>query len=189
MTLKPNLKQTTMKKSLLVFCSFLFVITSYSQDTNDEQDKNELRLNVLTFIAFSGLEGDYEYLLSEESSVGVNLLIGIGNPDDLYEVRNFSITPYYRQFFSRKYARGFFVEGFGMVLSREVEDYNFNFDDFEVRSETNFALGISVGGKFLTKNGFVAEVFAGIGRTLSSDDDFYFNNVIGRGGISLGYRF
>jgi len=186
---KPNPKNSQMKKLLTFLCFSLICISSYAQDDDNEQDKNEVRLNVLTFIAFSGLEGDYEYLISEESSVGINLLVGIGNPDDLYEVRNFSITPYYRQFFSKKYARGFFVEGFGMVLNREVEDYNFNFEDIEIRSETNFALGVSVGGKFLTKNGFVAEVFAGIGRTLSNDDDFYFDNIIGRGGISLGYRF
>lgn len=181
-----------MKKSVLFLFSLLIFSTIHAQHTDDDPDKNELRLNVLSFIAFSGLEADYEYLMNEESSLGVSLLVGTGNPDDFYEYRNFSITPYYRQFFSRKYARGFFVEGFAMVLNREVDYYNYLDNDIvreENRSETNVALGISIGGKFLTKNGFVAEVFAGIGRTLSSDDDFYFENIIGRGGISLGYRF
>ncbi len=179
-----------------IFLFFSFLI-GFSQTTDDQLqksdlqtiDKNELRLNVLTFIAFSGLEGDYEYLMSEESSVGLSLLVGIGNPDDLSEIRNFSITPYYRQFFSKKYAQGFFVEGFAMVLNREFEDFNFEFDTPETRTETNFALGISVGGKFLTRGGFVAEVFGGIGRTLVDNDEFFFDNIIGRGGISLGYRF
>jgi len=178
-----------MKRYLLTLCFCLAYISAHAQDDTAVEDKNELRLNVISFIAFSGLEGDYEYLISEESSVGVSLLVGLGNQDDFFEYRNFSITPYYRQYFSRKYARGFFVEGFGMVLNRQVEDYNFNIDTFEIREQTNFALGVSVGGKFLTKNGFVAEVYGGIGRTLVNDDDFFFENIIGRGGISLGYRF
>ncbi|MGD1946031.1 MAG: DUF3575 domain-containing protein [Croceivirga sp.] len=170
-------------------------ISCYSQTDTDagitDLEKNELRVNVISFIAFSGLEADYEYLFSEEASFGVSLLTRIGNPDDLDLIRNFSITPYYRQYFSRRYARGFFVEGFGMILRREETFLNFfnGTESEEVQRETNVALGISVGGKFLTKGGFVAEVFTGIGRTLSSDDDFFFSNIIARGGISLGYRF
>lgn len=170
---------------LLLFLSLH--VFSQENDTPQSIDRNELRLNVLSFIAFSGLDAEYEYFLSEESSLGIGVLVGLGNPDDLDLIRNFALTPYYRQYFSRRYARGFFVEGFGMVLSRE--DTFFNFDSTETQTETNVALGISVGGKFLTRGGFVAEIFAGVGRTLIDNDDFFFENVIARGGISLGYRF
>ncbi len=177
-----------MRVFLLLTFLFFSVSTFSQDDTKDEVlGKNELRLNVFNFIAFNALEAEYEYLLSEESSFGVGILVGLGNPDDFDLVRNFAITPYYRQFFSRRYARGFFVEGFGMVLNRE--DVFFDFDTNETETETNVALGISVGGKFLTRGGFVAEVFAGIGRTLINNDDFLFDSVVGRGGISLGYRF
>lgn len=182
-------------RSFLMLILVLFSISfAYSQNdaiVDDDPDKNELRLNVLSFIAFSGLEADYEYLFSDQSSFGISVLARIGNPDDLDLIRNFSLTPYYRQYFSRRYARGFFVEGFGMVLNREETFFNFanGFETEETVKETNVALGISVGGKFLTRNGFVAEIFLGVGRTLRSDDDFFFANVIARGGISLGYRF
>ena len=61
-----------------------------------------------------------------------------------------------------------------------------NFGFYEIRDYTDFALGISVGGKFVTKRGFIAEIYLGIGRDLLGNTDV---EVVGRGGISLGYRF
>jgi len=48
------------------------------------------------------------------------------------------------------------------------------------------AAGISVGGKFVTKRGFVTEIYLGIGRDLLGNSDI---EVVGRGGVSIGYRF
>lgn len=176
-----------MRKSLCILLTTVFAMTLSAQNdqkTNDEK-RTELKLNVFNFLVLNSLDGTVEFLLSEESSFGVSTFINLGNTDDIDFPRNFSITPYYRQFFTKRYAQGFFVEGFGMVLNRE----DVFFDDFEdrERTQTTAALGISVGGKFLTRNGFVAEVYAGIGRTLSSDD--FFSSVVSRGGLSLGYRF
>jgi hypothetical protein len=54
--------------------------------------------------------------------------------------------------------------------------------------ETSFALGVSVGGKFVSKKGFSTELLLGVGRNLLNSDN---NNddAYGRVGISLGYRF
>lgn len=176
---------------LLVFSSnFIF-----SQDDQTKQGsatnphgQNELRLNVTNFIILNAFTADYERLLSDESSLGVSLLIGLGDTNDIDLIRNFELTPYYRQFFSKRYARGFFVEGFASVINRE-DTFFTSIDTVDSQSQTNVALGVSVGGKFLTRGGFVAEVFVGVGRTLFDNNDFFFDNVIGRGGISLGYRF
>ena len=190
-----------MKFLLTLFFLFFSILIGFSQtddgantnNTTTSIDKNELRLNATSLIFIGGLEVDYEHLFSEEASFGTNVFVRIGTQGDLDDlIRNFSFTAYYRQYFSNKYAQGFFVEGFGMVLNREDISFIFNNDsdnEDETISNTDFALGITVGGKFITKGGFVAEIFAGIGRTLSSNDDFFFNNIIGRGGISLGYRF
>ena len=51
---------------------------------------------------------------------------------------------------------------------------------------TDFAVGISVGAKFVSKRGFIAEIYAGIGRDLLGESDI---EVVGRGGISIGKRF
>jgi hypothetical protein len=50
-------------------------------------------------------------------------------------------------------------------------------------------LGIGLGGKWITKKGLLLEVNAGVGRNLFNnryDRDF---ELIGRGGITVGYRF
>ena len=56
---------------------------------------------------------------------------------------------------------------------------------------TEFSLGVSVGGKWVTKSGFVAEIFGGIGRNIlnNSDDSYDPIEVAGRVGISIGKRF
>jgi len=191
-------KILTMKFLLTLFFLFFSILIGFSQtddgantnNTTTSIDKNELRLNVASLIGFGGLEVDYEYLFNQEASFGVSLLIGTGDSNDIDLIRNFSFTAYYRQFFSKKYAQGFFVEGFGMVLSREERFFTFNngFENEENVNETQAALGVSVGGKFLTRNGFVAEIFGGVGRTFG-DSNIAFTNIIARGGISLGYRF
>ena len=53
--------------------------------------------------------------------------------------------------------------------------------------ETDFALGVSVGGKFISKRGFSTEIYLGLGRNLFQDH--FLTEIVTRGGISLGYRF
>ncbi|WP_299061956.1 DUF3575 domain-containing protein [uncultured Polaribacter sp.] len=161
----------------------------YPQD-NDK--KHEFKLNAFSLIAFSSLNLSYENLLNKDSSFGIDLFYNFNDvSDDLYFPKKFSLTPYYRWFFSEtRYARGFFVEGFGMLNTYE-DDYSFFYDNDTI-VETNFALGISVGGKFVTKSGFITEVYLGVGRNLfnnSNNEEGLNNDLITRGGISLGYRF
>ncbi len=168
------------------------VFLGQSQDiSNDSQPRDEFKINAFNLIAFTYMDLSYERLLHEEASFGVSVLFNIGNDNELLDYfRDFSITPYYRQYFSKQYAEGFFVEGFGMLNSGE--DYYYSFDDQgnETNSGetyTDFALGVSVGGKFVTKRGFIAEIYTGLGRNLLGDDTA--PEIVSRGGISLGYRF
>ena len=188
-----------MKKNTLLI--LLFVVTLsiaqekeeiYPQDINK---KHELKLNTFNLIAFSSLDISYEKLINTESSFGVALFYNFSDIeyDNIGFPKKFSITPYYRWFFSEnKFAKGFFVFVFGMLNTYEDIFYDFYNDSNKVQSETAFALGISVGGKFVTKSGFTTEVYLGVGRNLiqnENDDDFFEFNIVGRFGISLGYRF
>ena len=161
------------------------------EDKMDTLERNEIKINASNLIAFTFLDASYETLLNEESSLGLGVLVNVGDDNFLDEYRTFSLTPYYRQYFSKGYAKGFFVEGFGMLNSGKEEYYVYDdisgFDQVTDDKYTAFALGISVGGKFVTKRGFVAEIYAGIGRNLIGGD--YFTDIVGRSGISLGYRF
>lgn len=192
--LHPNFKKIKMKKNLILLLLLFVCISGFSQDNSDPfpqnvDKKHEITANALTLIVSEWLDFSYEYLINEESSFGVDLQFGLDSNDDFDSYRTFSITPNYRRYFSNKYARGFFVEAFGMLHSyKDFYNYDFINNSYSEDTFTDFSLGISVGGKWVTKSGFVTEVFAGIGRNLFNNDDDL-TEVAGRVGISLGYRF
>ena len=172
-----------MKKITLFFVLLISTISiaqekeeKYPQDINK---KAEVKINALTVLAAKWIDISYERLIDEESSFGMAVTI---NTDTSLSSLNYSLTPYYRRYFSEKYARGFFIEGFGMFFSAE-KDY---ISGLTNRFENGFGLGVSVGGKFVSKKGFTTELLLGIGRNLTDSD---YNDVIGRIGISVGYRF
>lgn len=197
-----------MKKIALLLSLFATTISftqqkeeAYPQDINK---KHELKLNAFSLIVFSSLDVSYEYLLNKDSSFGVGVFYNFNDiNNDLYYPKKFSLTPYYRWYFTEsRFARGFFVEGFGMLNTYEDNEYSYYYDNNgnyidnnEPLKETDFALGISVGGKFIIKSGFTAEVYLGVGRNLfnnsNNNNNSYNldNDLITRGGISLGYRF
>lgn len=183
-------------KNYILSCLCFFSISIYAQEQEDayitSEKYQELKINSL-FLILGSIELDYQYLLNEESAIGVDVLYTY---DDENIDINYYISPYYRQYFGKKYASGFFVEAFGMLNS--VDDYIFDSyydeptDSYYSSSAyqenvVDFALGIGTGVKLLTKRGFIVEIDAGIGRNLFKNDrDF---TIIGKGGINLGYRF
>ena len=172
---------------LLIFPAVL----SAQFDDADTNPRNELKINPVSLIGFEAIDIGYENILNEESSIGIDLYLGLGKEDEFAYYRTFGLTPYYRKYFSRKFARGFFIEGFAMLNTAEDDAEVFfdtnGFPDVTRESSTDFALGISAGAKFVTPRGFMAEIYTGIGRNLFSSEDS--PSIIGRGGISLGYRF
>ena len=195
-------KTNTMKKLLILpIFALLFSINLQAQDAevvDTSEAQNELKINMTNLIIFGFVDVGYERLLNEESSVGLSILFSAGDYEevDFDYYRKFSATGFYRHFFSKKYAKGFFVEGFGMFHQYLEDDYidfyspngDFISGNYEETEHSDFALGISAGGKFVTPRGFVAEVYLGIGRNIFRSDRNS-ENVVGRGGISLGYRF
>jgi len=177
-----------MKKIILFLCLAISA-NSYTQVNTqaetidfpqDINKKSELKINALTLLAAKWIDVSYENLINEESSFGVAATL---NTDTSGSDLKYSLTPYYRRYFSNKLARGFFVEGFGMLFSAKDTDlFGFGSQKFE----TGFAMGISVGGKFVSKQGFTTELLLGFGRNLGDDN---YNDSIGRIGISFGYRF
>lgn len=182
---------------LIVLLVSSFTIAQEKEEVEYPQDvdkKTELKINAFGLVAFEWLDVSYERLINEESSFGVGLLVGFDGDDNLDEYRKFSLTPFYRRYFSAKYARGFFVEGFGMLHSYEDRNYDYYYDNFgnyvnnsSGETNTEFAIGFSIGGKFVSKTGFSTEIYLGVGRNLGGDSNSA--EAVGRGGISLGYRF
>jgi len=182
-----------MKKIFLTFLLLILVSNIlFSQENNNTPDNssenfNELKLNGL-FLVLGALEVTYERTINEESALGVNVFVPID--DDVSDEINYYISPYYRFYFGKKYAAGFYVEGFGMLNS--TNPYYF-IDELLNLPETNnsvtdFALGIGIGGKWITNSGFVGEIGFGVGRNLFNNNGLDYE-IIGKGGITLGYRF
>lgn len=173
--------------------TLLIALTLSLSVLGQSEEKNELKLNAFNLIALSAIDITYERLLTEESAIGTSLYVYSGNnQDEVGEYyKSFSITPYYRNYFSKNYAKGFFVEAFAMLSSRKKFDDIFDNPNTQ-KKESNFAMGIAVGGKWVTKKGFLAEISIGIGRNLfqKNNDEYYDETpIVGRGGISIGKRF
>ena len=173
-----------MKKRLLVaVLIYVSIHSAFSQNINrqsSEASSDELKLNAF-FLVLGALEVTYEHILNEKSGLGISLMVPISK--DVSEDVKYYVSPYYRFYFGEKQAAGFFLEGFGMLNSVKREYFDID-DDFT----TDFALGIGWGGKWLAKGGFTGELHMGIGRNLFENHDGD-TEIIGKAGVSLGYRF
>lgn len=181
-----------MKKIILsgLLLASALVVNAQSIDTNATKSgrngNNEIKLNLAYTIA--GIpEINYERILKDDMSVGLALMIGLEGDTDF----KFGIIPNYRIYFGNKKANGFFIEGNAAVFS--VENYSYTIYNgtnntsiyYEGKTQTNFGLGAAAGAKFLTKNGFVGEIYLGAGRLFGETDiDAY-----PRAGITIGKRF
>ena len=72
-------------KTLLTTALIMSVVfLGQSQDiSNDSQPRDEFKINALNLIAFTYMDLSYERLLHEEASLGVSVLINIGNDNEL----------------------------------------------------------------------------------------------------------
>lgn len=189
-----------MKKVLFVVI-FTFSFLGFSQEMenldNPPQGKHEIRFDAFEALVFKSIEFNYEYVISKYSGAGAAISFNLDS-DEMHYGEKFTFTPYYRQYFFNKKeygARGLFVEGSLQLGIGEFEDYTYNYDPItqyyteRIIKDKWFqaGLGLSIGQKWVSNNGFVFEISAGGGRYLLNDDsapEGYF-----RGGILVGYRF
>ena len=160
--------------ALLLMISFSFLNAQEDPKTTI-QGSNELKLNMAYAIA-GFPEVTYERIFDDGGSVGLSLAIGIEDDIDY----NVIAVPFYRLYFGEKRAGGFFIEANAALYS---EDTNEGTGD----TAFGFGPGLAVGGKFLTKSGWVAELLAGAGRNFVNEN--IISDIYPRLGVSLGKRF
>ena len=174
-------------KKLITLLFLSSCLSSYCQQKEvPDFKRNELKGNAL-FLVLGAVEITYERLINEDSGIGATVFFV--NEDDFES--NFTLTPYYRAYFGKKTAAGFFVEGFSMfntgVASKTYYyDNNNNISRIEKDRYSDLALGFGLGSKWVHKRGFVFEINTGIGRNLLSKNS---PEIVGRLGITIGYRF
>ncbi|NML69156.1 DUF3575 domain-containing protein [Chryseobacterium sp. RP-3-3] len=179
-----------MKKSfllLIILFAFYTVKAQNENDSNPNQKKKEIKLNLISPLS-GAFEVGFERHLNKNSSLGISAFIVYDHTKD--EDTNYYISPYYRYYFGKKYASGFFVEGFGAftsidgkkVYSPDHLTFTENKDVYDV------ALGAGLGYKLVTKKGLVFEANAGYGKLLFNADKTD-HGVVAKYGLSIGYRF
>ncbi len=180
-----------MKKNflaLIVLCTFYSLNAQEKTDNNPYQKNNEIKLNVTSPLLFGAVEIGYERFLNKNSSLGISgfKVFDHSSNDDM----NYYISPYYRYYFGKKYASGFFAEGFGMLTSIDGKKIyaSDNTTFTEGKDVYDVALGAGLGYKLITKKGFVFEANAAYGKLLFNADKTD-HNVVAKFGLNIGYRF
>ncbi|WP_347374899.1 hypothetical protein [Aequorivita sp. Q41] len=187
-----------------IVCAFLMgaSLIGYSQESENKEyntlGKHELRIDALEALAFTTIEINYEFIISKYSGAGAAISFNLSDESIEGYGQNFAFTPYYRQYFLNKKeygARGFFVEGSIQIAAGEYEDYYYSYNpitEIHLEGTTNenwfeTGIGLSLGQKWVSNNGFIFEISAGGGRYLLGTD--YAPEAYFRGGILVGYRF
>ena len=146
---------------------------------------NEIKVDIFDILALLALDISFEHNLNTESSIGISALYNFAKPNMSFRYeQEFSLTPYYRQTFFKKGNINYFGEFFGSINSG---NRTADLADGEDSKYTDFALGVGFGGKYVTANGFVADIHAGIGRNLFNIDNSA--GIVPRVGISIGKEF
>lgn len=173
-----------MKWSAFIAAVF-FTTCIFAQNEMEQKVRDEIKLNIP--ISLGGyIEGSYERLLNDESAFGVSF--GFSVEDNIDYVA--SLVPYYRFYFGKKMAAGFFVEANAAFYGEEYEVVLLQFDGSgNSRSKSAFGagLGMAIGGKFLNKKGWVGELVGGLGRNFLNTDNI--SGAYPRVGLSIGKRF
>jgi hypothetical protein len=185
-----------MKNYFLLVALISFSFIGFSQESTNTEDnfgRNEIKINAL-YLVLEALEISYERNTSKNTSLGVSVFVPFKKYefyDNIHYSYSFMANPYFRVFFGKKPAQGFFVEANAALTSLQVYYYDslYNPNGYflgRTRRETEFGfgLGIAAGGKFVLNDKFVAEIYGGLGRYLNQDSLGY-----PRLGINLGYRF
>ena len=190
-----------MKNLALITLLFITAISFSQEEKEPIVKKHELKVNAFNLIVFKTADFSYEYLIDSESSFGASLLfnlqdVGSNDVEGPYYYEKFAFTPFYRRYFSSKYAWGFFIETFGMYNVQKDYDggyYDYTNNVYVNRNSTeesnNIAFGISIGAKFVSRKGFAFEFFGGAGRNVYSSNDRFATEIVPRLGASFGYRF
>ncbi|MDO6437806.1 DUF3575 domain-containing protein [Cyclobacterium sp. 1_MG-2023] len=168
--------------------SFLIIVMLFQYFIVNGQNKDEVKNNIY-FTTIGLFEGTYERNINKKSSFGITGLYSFSQKYD--EDVNFQVSPFYRRYFGKKYASGFFTEGFatlGSTDGKQLTDINGDLTVNGGPDVIDLSLGLSIGYKWVVKSSVTFEVLFGMGGNLFNADKTD-HNIINRRAIGMGYRF
>ena len=195
-----------MKKNIVILSVFIFtsLFCIKAQENMELTHRHELKLNLGSSVFMAFPELSYEYLLSEDMTVGAAVGFGFDTQDS--DGYSFKATPFLRWFFGdinwwglrnrgmQHPASGFFLEANGAVGSLDIYSNSYDYPDYsnvytKEKSLVTGGMGFAFGWKYLSKNNWTAELVTGAGRNFNYDKDYYESKIYARIGISIGKRF
>lgn len=183
-----------MNKILLGLSLILGTFAAQAQENTEKQRKNDILADPILLIAVPLANVSYERLISQNKGIGVNAMITLSDEVDDFK----QISPYFRYYFGKKYASGFFFEGFIPITMQKDEYYNSYYDSptntyyynySGSKNITTVGLGFGVGGKWVIKDRLVIEASGGIARRFGDFDNYDIGPVTGKVMGGIGYRF
>lgn len=169
----------------------------YHRDTA----KNELSINIFNILVFGAVDGGYERILNDHSSISLEVFSkkinkNEGEDFDLSKAysKEFSLTTKFKYFFQeRNTAWGFYASGFAMysdgINDKEVEGISPEGESITEEIDVEYsdvAIGVGIGGKFVAKKGFLIDLSFGLGRNMFNRDS---PDLVVVPNINVGYRF
>lgn len=191
-----NVKKWMLAAAALLL-SASFSSGAKAQQVLTEGPLNEVKINLPMALA-GNIELSYDRILLEDLSLGVAASAAW---EDSYPYK-FAVMPYARWFFWKHRGQdefpgaGFFIEVNTGVFKCKYDKSNSSYDvatktyNYSTTTEEGIGagLGLGIGWKWISKSGFVGEIYTGAGRNFVSETNGDVPAYI-RSGISLGYRF
>lgn len=188
-----------MKKLFTILTVFVTLFSLHAQELNSNQEsgserKNDIILDPILLIAVPMINVSYERLINKDMGIGVNTMVTLS--DEVDDFKQFS--PYFRYYMGKKYASGFFFEGFVPVTLQNDAYYSYQYDDYTnsyyyinnaKKNTTTVGIGFGVGGKWIIKDRLVIEASGGIARRFGDFDNYDIGPVTGKIMGGIGYRF
>jgi len=183
-----------MRNIFLLLAINLFSSQIFAQVKDKYAGKNEIKFNIPMAIA-SLPEINYERAVDENVGLGLAFSMAAEKPTTIaYRVL---AMPYARLYFGKQKTMGFFIEtNMAAAQQHRIQDKSrWVYDSINPygtlvttridESSFNLGFGGAIGVKFITKNAYVGELFAGGGRLFGTT----VKNGYFRMGLTVGKRF
>lgn len=182
-----------MKKLIIAFV-LVFSTTTYAQEIEEEQvihkrdiTYNELSIGAFNLIVFGAIDVAYERILTPNTSAVIEGFILAWNKESSWAYnKESSLTGKYKYFFEDNHGYGLYANGFGMLSSGTYDEEQEGSEIVVEEDYTDLALGFGGGYKFMARQGFFADVGAGVGRNLFSNNS---PTIVAQFTVNLGFRF
>ena len=163
---------------------FLFSKSGFTQSDADTNFGNhEIKVN-LFYGVLESASLEYEFIINPDFTIGLGASYFFDISSSEFEFIAVPNTRFYPG--NRQAAAGFFTELSIPFYPWDEREYNRTTMQYEEKVLIGVGVGVTAGYKLISKQGFVTELFFGVGRNLRNDINV---ELFSRFGVTFGKRF